>query len=312
MTEDRVLVLGTGAMGCYFAARLARAGNAVTLAGTWAEALARAASPGITVFEGDTEWTARVDARHRDTLAQGAFALTLVLVKAPQTASVASIAAAATAGDGLIATLQNGWGNREILQAAAPGRVSAGVSVSGIAVVGPARVRGGHRRTILGYDRDTETRVRAAAARLNAAGIATEVRDAIDGALWLKLAVNCAINPLSALEARTNGELAADPTARATLAAAAAEAGAVARERSTPLDRDPVEEALAVAHATASNRSSMRQDLERGAATEVDHINGAVCREGRRVGVPTPVNDRLWRAIRRRQGLADPLPGTAA
>ena len=42
----------------------------------------------------------------------------------------------------------------------------------------------------------------------------------------------------------------------------------------------------------------------------MDFINGAVCREGRRLGVPTPVNDRLWRAMRERQGLADPLPGT--
>jgi 2-dehydropantoate 2-reductase len=312
VTADRILVLGTGAMGCFFAARFARAGHPVTLAGTWADTLARAGDPGITVEEGDAEWTARVDARLRDTLPPGAFALTLVMVKAHQTESVATIAAAATAGDGLVATLQNGWGNREILQAAAPGRVCAGTSVSGIAVVGPARVRGTHRRTVLGTERQTDTRVRAAAARLNAAGIATEVSDAIDGALWLKLAVNCAINPLSALLGRTNGDLAADPTARGTMAAVAAEVGAVARARGTPLDRDPAEEALAVASATGSNRSSMLQDLERGAVTEVDQINGAVCREGRRVGVPTPVNDGLWRAMRARQGLADPLPGTAA
>ena len=56
----------------------------------------------------------------------------------------------------------------------------------------------------------------------------------------------------------------------------------------------------------------MLQDMERGAPTEIDWINGAVCREGRRVGVPTPVNDDLWRAVRRREGLGDPLAGTAA
>jgi 2-dehydropantoate 2-reductase len=312
VTADRILVLGTGAMGCAFTAWLARAGNAVTLAGTWAETLSRAADPGITVEDESASWTTRVDARHRDTLPARAFALTLVLVKAHQTESVAPIAAAATAGDGLIVTLQNGWGNREILQASAPGRVCAGTTVSGIAVVGPARVRGRHRRTVLGAEPETETRVRAAAARLNAAGITTEVSDAIDGALWLKLAINCAINPLSALLGRTNGELSADPESRETLAAAAAEAGAVAHARGTPLAEDPVQAALAVARATAANRSSMLQDTDRGATTEVDQINGAVCREGRRVGVPTPVNDRLWRAMRGRQGLADPLPGTAA
>jgi 2-dehydropantoate 2-reductase len=299
-------------MGCFFAARLARAGRAVTIAGTWDEALARAEDPGIVVEERRQTWSARVTGRRREDLPSAAFDLTLVLVKAHPTESVAAAAAAATRADGLIATLQNGWGNREALEAAAPGRVAAGTSVTGIAVVGPAHVRGGHGRTVLGYDARTEARARAAAAVFNAAGLAAEISADIDRALWQKLAVNCAINPLSALEGRTNGALVADPAARATLVAAAREVGAVARARGTPLLEDPAEAALAVAHATADNRSSMLQDLDRGAPTEIDQINGAVCREGRRLRVPTPVNDGLWRGVRLRQGLADPLAGTAA
>ena len=312
MTATRVLVLGTGAMGCFFAARLARAGHAVTLAGTWAEVLARAADHGITVEEDGAEWTARVTACHRDALPRGAFDLTLVLVKSHQTAAIAPLAAAATAAAGLIATLQNGWGNREVLQASAPGRVAAGSSLAGLTVVGLAHVRGIHRGTVLGYDATTEARVRAAADLLRSAGLKTEVTADIDRVLWLKLAVNCAINPLSALRGWANGALAADLEARAILIAAADEVGAVARARGTPLAEDPAEAALMVARATAGNRSSMLQDVERGTPTEIDHITGAVCREGRRLGVPTPVNDGLWRDVRLRGGLADPLPGTAA
>ena len=52
-----------------------------------------------------------------------------------------------------------------------------------------------------------------------------------------------------------------------------------------------------VARATADNRSSMLQDVDRGAPTEVDAIHGAVVRAGRRLGVPTPVNERLWTAV---------------
>jgi 2-dehydropantoate 2-reductase len=307
-----VLVLGTGAMGCFFAARLARAGVPVMLAGTWHEALARAADPGITVDEDGATWTARVVGARRDAVPRGAFDLAIVLVKAHQTAAVAPVAAAGTRDEGLVLTLQNGWGNRETLQASAPGRVAAGTSVTGIAVVGPAHVRGGHRRTILGHDAETRARVEAAAATLNAAGLATEVTDAIDAQLWAKLAVNCAINPLSALLGWSNGRLADDESAREALAAAAREVGAVARKRGTPFDGDPAGAALAIARATAGNRSSMLQDVERGAPTEIDWITGAVCREGRRVGVPTPVNDDLWRAVRRREGLGDPLGGAAA
>jgi 2-dehydropantoate 2-reductase len=49
----------------------------------------------------------------------------------------------------------------------------------------------------------------------------------------------------------------------------------------------------AVAQATAANRSSMLQDLLRGAPTEAATINGAVAREGARLGVPTPLNGAL-------------------
>ncbi|MGB9633999.1 MAG: ketopantoate reductase family protein, partial [Chloroflexaceae bacterium] len=56
---------------------------------------------------------------------------------------------------------------------------------------------------------------------------------------------------------------------------------------------DPVEHVLEVARATAANRSSTLQDVLRGAPTEIAAINGAVAREGARVGVPTPVNALL-------------------
>ena len=61
------------------------------------------------------------------------------------------------------------------------------------------------------------------------------------------------------------------------------------------LEGDPAEAAVELARATAANRSSMLQDLARGARTEVDALNGAVADEGRRLGVPTPVNAQLLR-----------------
>ncbi len=51
-----------------------------------------------------------------------------------------------------------------------------------------------------------------------------------------------------------------------------------------------LKEMRAVAQRTATNRSSMLRDVERGVPTEVDAINGAVVREAQRLGVPTPHN----------------------
>ena len=93
------------------------------------------------------------------------------------------------------------------------------------------------------------------------------------------------------------GALLTRPELRAQMEAAAREAGAVASALGVDLAADPAELARAVARATASNRSSMLQDLERGQPTEVDALNGAVVHEARRLGLSTPVNERLWQAV---------------
>jgi 2-dehydropantoate 2-reductase len=60
---------------------------------------------------------------------------------------------------------------------------------------------------------------------------------------------------------------------------------------------DPAARVREVAQKTATNMSSMLQDMLRGARTECDAINGAIVAEGRRLGIPTPVNDILWRLV---------------
>jgi 2-dehydropantoate 2-reductase len=81
--------------------------------------------------------------------------------------------------------------------------------------------------------------------------------------------------------------------------AAAQEVAAVAAARGIEIPfMDAGEETLAVAQRTAHNRSSMYQDILRGAPTEVDAICGAVVREGEKYGVPTRVNWTLWQLVR--------------
>jgi 2-dehydropantoate 2-reductase len=49
---------------------------------------------------------------------------------------------------------------------------------------------------------------------------------------------------------------------------------------------------------TSANRSSMFQDILRGTQTEIDSINGAVVHEGKKFGVPTPINETLWHLVK--------------
>jgi 2-dehydropantoate 2-reductase len=288
----RVTILGCGALGCLMAARLGRTLR-VTVGGTWAAGLDALARRGARI---DGEPAVPVTARRLSELDEPAD-LVLVVVKAGQTADVAPVAAHLLAPGGAIVTLQNGLGLRELLaQAAGPDRVTAGVTTVGATLLSPGLVRAFPGHVVL--EAHPAPAVRALADALVQSGLPTDVVPDLEPHVWRKLAVNCALNAVTAVLDVTNGAVLDDPAARALVEAAAREVAAVARARGITLAGDPAVDALSVARRTAGNRSSMLQDLARHAATEIEFLNGAVEREGRRLGVPTPVNAQLARQVR--------------
>jgi 2-dehydropantoate 2-reductase len=60
-----------------------------------------------------------------------------------------------------------------------------------------------------------------------------------------------------------------------------------------------------VALATAGNISSMLQDIKRGAPTEIEYINGAIIKEGNKLGIPVPWNDILYKLVQSKVDLFD-------
>ena len=119
-----------------------------------------------------------------------------------------------------------------------------------------------------------------------------------EGLLWGKLAVSCGINPLTALLRVPNGELLNRPNATDLMIRASEECAAIAGAKGIRLPfPDPAAKAREVARNTAANHSSMLQDILRGAPTECDAINGSIVAEGRRLGIPAPVNEILWQLV---------------
>ena len=295
----RITLLGTGALACLFGARLAPMA-AVTLVGTWAEGLAALESRGIRLEESGAVTTVRVGAAPLSRPPEPAD-LVLVLVKAWQTASVATHLPRLLKpsslppsqwgqGEAAAVTLQNGLGNREALGPP----TCQGVTTLGATLLGPGHVRlGGEGPThIAGPEWIAQT--------LGQAGIEAHAVDSsqMDSLVWGKLAVNCGINALTALLRVRNGELLERPEAARQMEQAAAECAAVALAKGIRLPyADPAAYVRDVARRTALNRSSMLQDVLRGAPTEIDAINGAVVRAGQRLGVPTPVNEELCHAL---------------
>ena len=288
-------------MGCLLAAYL-EAVTEVVMVGRWPAQLAALQAQGLTLRHPDGRITHHaVRAAIDPTAAQGA-AAALVLVKSGRTAQAARDAARCLAPDGLALTLQNGLGNLEQLTAVlGPRRAALGSTSQGAMLVAPGDARhAGHGPTYLARTPETAERLANLAALFQQAGLETHLVDDAAGLVWGKLAVNAAINPLTALLRVPNGFLAGHDGARALMGQAAAEVAAVAQAQGIALPYpDAAARALAVAQATAANHSSMLQDVLRGAPTEIEAICGAVVDYGARLGVPTPLNRALLALVRR-------------
>ena len=289
--KNSILICGTGALATFFAARLSAVGIQVTMLGSWHKAIAALNQNGAKL--GAAAHPVRAVSDPLD--CRGA-KLALVLVKAWQTERTAHQLAECLADDGIAVSLQNGLGNRETL-AATLGlkRVKGGVTTSGATLLGPGHARpGGEGVTTL----EAHPALDGLSAHLMESGLRVERSDAVQSLIWGKLVVNSAINPLTALFQIPNGKLLENEAMRSFMVALARETASVASLQGValPFD-DPVATAEEVARRTATNFSSMFQDVKRGAPTEIDAINGAVAKLG---GERAPFNRLMWQLVRKR------------
>lgn len=293
---ENILIIGAGALATLFAARFSKAGADVTMLGTWQPALDALNRDGARLINAD----GRESAYPVQAVAECPKAkLALVLVKSWQTGRAARQLAGCLSEDGLAITLQNGLGNGEVLASVLGAEhVVQGVTTTGAALVAPGVVRAGGEGLV---SLEAHPRLGALTALLTEAGFQSEVVPSAASLIWGKLVINAAINPLTALLDIRNGELLKRPSARKLMGALALETAAVARSQKIKLAfDDPVAAVEAIAQRTASNFSSMLQDLRRGAPTEIEAICGAISRAGRQYGVATPLNENCYWFVKAR------------
>lgn len=290
----RVIVFGAGSLGSLVGGLLARE-HAVTLVGRAPHMSA--------VHEGGLRVCGLVEADvapEATTAVEGQADLAVVTTKAHDT----SAAAEALGVVDLEATLSlsNGLGNEETLSEGLEVPVLAGSSTYGAVLREPGLVEcTGVGTVTLGPLPGVTTGVdptglaERVGEAFDAAGIETIVEADMHGPLWTKLAVNAGINPTTALARVRNGALSAGPSA-GLAREAARETAKVAREGGVDLTDDEAVAALErVVEQTASNVSSMRQDVEAGRRTEIDALNGEVVR---RAAGPAPINATLAGLVR--------------
>ncbi len=294
--------MGAGAVGGWYGAKLAAAGNDVTFVARGAH-LAALEKAGAVVIRGlEGEWRAPVEAVETPADAGSRIDLALLTVKARDHAAAMDLLypVIETTGTGtLVLTLQNGIDLHESLYERFGPAALWGIARIGAGIAEPGVIEHtGLGDLIAGEPAGGASARTAGVARMfEEAGVSCVVSEAIRRELWTKLVWNAAFNSVGALGLCTVGECLERAPLRALLAEALREGLAVARAEGIDLPDEMAEAMLAFSATIGAVRTSMMQDRLRGAETEHELLGGSVVRRGRAHGVAAPVLETLTRLL---------------
>jgi 2-dehydropantoate 2-reductase len=286
-----IIVLGAGAIGSLYAARLA-AGNNVTLVGRPAH-VAAINSHGLRI-EGRESGRVRVRAATAiETIDPDT--LIVLTTKVPDSAAALAPVATLVRDDTTILCLQNGLGSERVARTALGDRgvVLRGISQFGAIFKEPGLIQFMAPGYTLIEDHERSSRI---AGVFTQAGLDGRVSQNIATDVWHKLVINCVVNPITTILGCDVGgivNLQLDPLKQLVID----ECLAVAATQGVTLESGLLTE-IDDRFRPSHNINSTLQDLRRGRPTEIDYLNNAVAALGARQNVPCPVNSALAAIIK--------------
>jgi 2-dehydropantoate 2-reductase len=302
---ERVCVAGAGVIGSLFAGHLAQVAEVSVLCRR--EEHARALNANGLRVSGKTELSARlVAAVSAEELPEPD--LIIVATKAHGLEAAASSLAGCWP-DAVVMPVLNGLGAEDVVRRFGLWRLLSAVTfISGTK----------HSDTHVEYILDTETWLgpyeqtplelaQEAGDLIARSGLKVEVLADLRPAQWSKLIFNATVNGVAALTGLPHDFHFAEedePFALGRLVHALVDEGkAVARAAAIELHDDPWEMNVLATKRGAAHFPSMLEDIESGRATEVELINGALVREGRRHGVEVPAHEAVYALVRGRESV---------
>ena len=304
MRKRRYAIIGTGAVGGFYGARLARAGLDVhfLLHGDYDHVRAH----GLVVESAEGDFALeRVQAYARAADLPPAD-VTVVALKTTQNHRLAELLPGSLVGEGAVLVLQNGLGNEaEAAAAAGHDRVTGGLCFLCANKVGPGHIQHLDYGFVTladyaadGRPRGVTDRMRAIAADFEAAGIRTEFADDLVLARWRKLVWNVPFNGLSVVLDATSAELMADPDTRRLAEELMREVAEGAGACGRPIDDAFIRHMLDLTRKMKPYRTSMKIDCDLGRPMEVEAIFGRPLRAARKAGAACPRIAALCAALR--------------
>ena len=293
----KVCVLGAGSLGSTIGGALAQAGNEVHFVGR-APHMNAINEKGLVMVTPTGEEVAH-PVGHTVPDGIGAVDLVIVLCKAFDTAKTIEEARELVGPDTVVMSLQNGLGAEDVLcEAVGAEHVIGGKTYIGGMLLEPGRVQATipGKDTFIGeLDGGVTPRVQAIGKAFEDAGMHCIVSDNIMGVIWDKLLVNVATGAVCGVTRLPYGPMYEEEKLVARACAAVQEGMDVAAVAGVKLTYSKPIDVLELARAGLPYdfKPSILQSLEKHRPTEVGVINGAVVAQGKKYGVPTPVNETL-------------------
>ena len=301
----RFAVLGSGAVGGYYGARLAQAGHDVTFVARGAH-LAAIRDRGLSIRSpalGDFNITARAE---EDTSRIGPVDVVVVAVKTYDNATALPLIAPLLGSDSVVLTIQNGVDSaREVARVAGEPRVIAGATYIATALSAPGVIEqtGTHRRIVFGEVFGElprlSARVRAIHAALSSADIQSECVDDGRIPIWEKFIFLVTLAGFTGASRLPIGPLWADAAIRAQFLEGCREVERVARAEGVQVPADVVDRiSRYISGIPGTMRSSLLIDLSQGKRIEVEALQGSIVRRAAAAEVAAPIMSTLYALLK--------------
>jgi 2-dehydropantoate 2-reductase len=313
-------IVGAGAIGGYLGAKLALAGEEVTLIarGTHLQAIQHHGLK-LIMADGSSE-VVQPSLATQDIGQAGSQDVVILAVKAQSVPAIAQALPSLFGSDTMVVTAQNGipwwyfhkhggpYEGQRIYAVDPEGVVEAHIGVNRVIgcvvypaaeIIEPGVIQHieGDRFSLGEIDGSKSERIQKLADVLKKAGIKAPIRNQIRRELWVKLWGNVAFNPISALTGATLEQICQYPLTRELARQMMAEAEAIAEKLEVQMGIT-LEQRMEGAEKVGAHKTSMLQDIEAGRSTEVDAIVGAVAELGRLTQVPTPYIDAVYASVK--------------
>jgi 2-dehydropantoate 2-reductase len=305
----KIAILGSGAVGGYYGARLALGGHEVTFIARGAH-LAAIRERGLHIKSAVLgDFVAKAPAEE-DTARVGPVDLVLVAVKTYDNPTALPLLRPMLGDGTAVLTVQNGVDSPgEVAAVAGEARTLGGTTYIATALEAPGLIvqTGDHRRIVFGEAFGALPRISERVTRIHEAfaGAGIQSFPVGDGRvpIWEKFVFLAALAGFTGAARLPIGPVWGDPFTRQMFLAGSREIEAVARAEGVPVASDVVERIIPYVDAIpGSMRSSLLIDLQQGKRIEVEALQGTVVRRGAALGVPTPIISTLYSVLKLHAG----------